>query len=385
MDPDLSLLRGLVGDVEEFASSVWGIRPLHRASGRSFEDLLSVGAIERLLTSAARRPTFRLVRDGVTLPPDRSTRTVRMAGAVLDDVADLGRIAAAVDEGATLVLQGLQRTTVELAELCRSLERATSHPVQATAYLTPPGAAGLALHHDEHDVLVLQIEGTKAWDVAGPGPLRLVPGDVLYLPTGTRHAAAAQEGMSLHLTLGLLRITWGDVVRRLVGDMEGMSRPLPLGYARSGSFAGEVREVLERTARDLLAADPAAVAADEVHRAVTRRRPLPLGQLRSVLALPHLTGEDRILRRPDHPAAIDPRPGEDGRCVLHLVDRELLFPQGARPAVEQLLAADGPVRVGDLEDLEPHGQLVLARRLVREGLVVVVDDGGQAPLPGSIR
>lgn len=385
MDADLAVLRDLVGDVDEFAGTVWGRRPLHRSSGRTFGDLLSVPSIERLLTSAARRPTFRLVRDGTTLPPERSTRVVRMAGAVLDDVADLDRIAAAVDEGATLVLQGLQRTTLELAELCRSLERATSHPVQANAYLTPPGAAGLAPHHDEHDVLVLQISGSKAWDIGGLGGLRLAPGDVLYLPTGTRHSAAAQDGTSLHLTLGLLRVTWGDVVRRALVGVDELDRPLPLGYARSETLAAEIRGVLERTAQDLVAADVSALAADEVRRAVSRRRPLPLGQLRSVLALPHLTVDDQIARRSDHAATIDDRTGEDGRYVLRLVDRELLFPKGARPAVEQLLAADGPVRIGDLEDLEPNGQLVLARRLVREGLVVVVEEPGQVPLPGSIR
>ncbi|HVF31629.1 MAG TPA: cupin domain-containing protein [Acidimicrobiales bacterium] len=374
MDPDLARLAALVGDVEAFAESVWGRRPMHRSSGTTFDGLLSLRSIERLLASAARRPTFRLVQDGATLPPDRSTRRVRMAGASLDDVADLAKIAAAVDSGATLVLQGLQRTTVELAELCRSVERATSHPVQANAYLTPPGSAGLARHHDEHDVLVLQVAGSKAWDVDDLGPLELVAGDVLYLPAGTRHSAAAQDGMSLHLSLGLLRVTWGDLVGRALSGMEGLDRPLPLGYARTGALAGELRDVLDRLAKSLSDADAEALAADEVERARSRRLPLPVGQLRSVLALPGLDGDSRVSRRPDHPAVLATTPDDDDRFVLRLVDRELLLPEGARPAVAQLLAADGPIRVGDLAGLEPHGQLVLARRLVREGLLVVVDD-----------
>ncbi len=370
MDADGALLARLVGDVDHFASSIWGRRSLHRTSGTSFEDVLSIDGIERLLASAARRPTFRLVRDGVTLPVDRSTRTLRMAGATLDDVADLARIAGAVDEGATLVLQGLQRTSIELAELCRGLERATSHPVQANAYLTPGGAAGLARHHDDHDVLVLQVAGSKAWDIEDLGPRLLVAGDVAYLPAGTRHEAAAQEGMSLHLTLGLLRVTWRELVGRAVADVPGLDQPLPLGYGRSPDLlARELRQVLDRTAEHLASADAPALADREADRALDRRLPLPLGQLRSVLALPSLDVDAVVRRRPDHRATIDDG-AADGRFVLRLVDRSLELSDAARPAVEQLLGAEA-IRVGDLADLEPHGQLVLARRLVREGLLVV--------------
>lgn len=100
-------------------------RPMHRSTGTSFEHLLAVRRIEELHTTAARRPTFRLVRHGVTLPDARSTRPLRLGGKLIDDVADLGVIAAAVHEGATLLMQSLQRTVIDIATFCRSLERAT--------------------------------------------------------------------------------------------------------------------------------------------------------------------------------------------------------------------------------------------------------------------
>ena len=40
--------------------------------------------------------------------------------------------------------------------------------MQANAYLTPAGAAGLAPHHDTHDVFVLQVAGAKHWTVRAP-------------------------------------------------------------------------------------------------------------------------------------------------------------------------------------------------------------------------
>src|SRR5690606_40621538 len=44
----------------------------------------------------------------------------------------------------------------------------------------------------------------------------LTGGDALYLPRGVVHSAAAQRGVSLHLTVGVLATTVHDVLRELV-------------------------------------------------------------------------------------------------------------------------------------------------------------------------
>ena len=119
--------------------------------------------------------------------------------------------------------------------------------VQANAYLTPPGAQGFRVHYDTHDVLVLQVEGEKAWRVwpgqplphptrrtpwqremtpeGEPAGLTLRPGEVLYLPRGTLHDARGQAGAaSLHLTIGLLEPSWADAMRLLLDRLEA-TRP----------------------------------------------------------------------------------------------------------------------------------------------------------------
>ena len=373
MDADLRALARCVGDVDAFAADHWGRRPMLRPAAGAFDDLLSVEAIEQLLVATARRPTFRLVRDGETLPAASYTTTVRLGGATLDDAADVGRIAALVDEGATLVLQGLQRTWLPLAQFCRSLERATSHAVQANAYLTPAGAAGLGRHRDTHDVLVLQLVGAKRWDIDGLGDLTLAAGDVLYLPTGTGHAAAAQETLSLHLTIGLLRDTYAAAVRRLVDELD-LDRPLPLGYAhpdRVDAFAADLADVLASTAKHLADADPGAVAEREARRSRRRRRPLWTGHLQSVLRLGDVDDRTRLRRRVDNAARLVDEPADDGRLVLELADRRLRLPQHTKRALVALLGND-EVAVGDLPGLDHDGRAVLARRLVREGLLEIV-------------
>jgi lysine-specific demethylase/histidyl-hydroxylase NO66 len=364
----------LVGDPHAFERDHWGRRPLLRRSQLDFRDLLDVEAVERLLLTSARRPTFRLVQDGRTLPPERSTSPVPMGGTSLDDVADVAKVADAVGAGATLVLQALQRTWPPLIDLCRRLERELSHPVQANAYLTPAGASGLARHADDHDVLVLQLTGRKAWDVAILGGITMTAGDVLYLPAGTEHAATAQDDMSLHLTLGIHRVTYAQVVQRALRQVEGaeLTAPLPIGFAapeRDGGLAALLADRLDIAAGALRSLDALQVARREQQRARTRRAPLGAGRLASTLAADDLDLSTAVVAPADHPADLG-APAADGRIVLHLRDREVHLPPATRPALDCLLAGD-PVKVGELPGLSDASRLVVARRLVREGWLLV--------------
>src|ERR671913_1917549 len=218
-------LNRCVGDTEAFRTNVFGAAPhLHR-SPVPFDDLLSLGDVDRAISgSGLRHPALRLVRDGRALDPATFTRPARTGATRYADLVDPGRVLDRFADGATIVLQSLHRWWPPVARFCRGLELALGHPLQANAYLTPPGAAGLAPHHDTHDVFVLQVAGTKHWVMREPvldAPLDrhvsdhaacaarpvlleadLAPGDAMYIPRGVVHSAAAQERLSLHLTVG---------------------------------------------------------------------------------------------------------------------------------------------------------------------------------------
>ncbi len=188
------------------------------------------------------------MRDGTVLPERGYTRGATLAGRPLTGLVD-GRTA--VEEfrkGATVVFQGLHRSFPPLVDLISELELELGHPCQANAYLTPPGSQGFAVHADTHDVFVLQTAGTKQWELhAPPGhpeqgdeePL-LEPGHVMYLPTGTPHAARAQDTVSLHITIGINQLTWRGLVERSLSSLaaEVPSDHLPAGYLDGPAGAG---------------------------------------------------------------------------------------------------------------------------------------------------
>ena len=47
----------------------------------------------------------------------------------------------------------------------------------------------------------------------------LEPGHVMYLPTGTPHAARAQDTVSLHITIGINQLTWRGLVERSLSSL----------------------------------------------------------------------------------------------------------------------------------------------------------------------
>ena len=387
-------LARLVGDPERFTAEHFGRRPLLRRHAWDARAPLTVDDVDDLLTGGRLRwPAFRLVEQGRTIPTRDCTRSGTIGGQRVTDLPDLGRILAHVDDGATLVLQGLHRYHAPVADLCSQLERSLSHPVQANAYLTPPGSRGLNVHHDTHDVFALQTHGHKHWVVHEPavevplpsqpwssskhtaGPLlldtELAPGDLLYLPRGAPHAAETVGEVSLHLTIGVRVITFYDLVqraaRRLVDD-PALREALPAGWEHDRAvLVAELTDRLARAGSGLAAVDTDDLVAE---LADARRDARPVdrrGQLRELVHLDAIDDRTVVAPRPGLEVALESR---GDRVALRLPDREVVLPAAAGPVVAELL--DGPpLHVGDLADrVDADSRLVLVRRLVREGALV---------------
>jgi ribosomal protein L16 Arg81 hydroxylase len=392
-----SAIEVCAGDPAAFVRDHWARAPLLRrgAGADGFDDLLSLADVDRILaTSSPRTPAFRMVKDGQPLPPATYTRSGRIGSQPLSDLADPGRIFDHFHAGATIVLQGLHRYWAPLTGFCRQLELFLTHPVQVNAYLTPPSSRGLGVHHDTHDVFVLQVHGRKlwqVWDAAVPFPLahqkklppgadaptaapqvdaELAPGDCLYVPRGFRHAARTAEVASLHLTIGMLTYNWNELLREVVElatEETWFREGLPIGFAEDpDALAASLGERVAELRRFLDKVDLGPVADRAASRFWSSRPPPLEGQLRQLLALDELDDATVVRRRPGTTCRLAVA---GDRLEVLLGDRTLAMPARLEPVMRQILDA-GSFAVADLAGhLDGPSRLVVVRRLVREGLL----------------
>ncbi|MFI0798003.1 cupin domain-containing protein [Amycolatopsis lurida] len=387
-------------DIGEFAARHWGREPLLRRTGGDFGDLLDLDGVDELLSRRGlRTPFLRLARDGAVVDSRSFTGGAGVGAEIGDQVRD-DRVAALFAEGGTIVLQGLHRIWPGIIDFTTLLAGELGHPAQVNAYITPPSSQGFSAHYDVHDVFVLQLAGRKRWKVHAPvhpSPLRdqpwgehadavaarardddpvidevLEPGDVMYLPRGWLHSATALGDVSAHLTIGVHVITAFAVVEAftaLVGSEERLRASLPLGIDVADPDRLEAH--VESTRENLIAA-LRAVPADAIARHVRDRtwqgnRPEPLAPVATARFVLGLGDGDRVRRR----EGLRFRIGDtaDGRIVLELPDRRLSLPSATSAALTALL--DGRTwRLGEIPGLDRADQLVLVRRLLREGVLM---------------
>jgi lysine-specific demethylase/histidyl-hydroxylase NO66 len=371
----------LSGDAQNFVEKVWASHVhVHHTDPADLVGLLSFDDVDELLTATAiRTPAVRLAQDGSVLAQSRYTRSgATLAGQALTGLVDARKVIDLFEGGATVVLQGLHRYWPPLTRLVAELELALGHPCQANAYLTPPGSQGFAVHSDSHDVFVFQTHGSKLWEVhpapgedGDPREVLLEPGLSMYLPTGTPHAARAQDAVSLHVTIGVNQITWRTLLDRAVSramEEVGADAHLPAGYLEEPDLlAGGLGERLGSLLDALAATDVTRLADDQTRSFLEKRNAHLRGSLVDRMSLGSVKGDTTLRRRPGKPCLLRP---DGDRLHLLLGDRRMTVPARITDAVERVrtLGAFTPDDLG----LDPESALVLCRRLIREGLLEVV-------------
>lgn len=371
-----------IGDPEGFLRGTWGRQPTFHGGEDplGFADLLTLDDVDRILsTTSLRTPAFRLVQAGEQIPETAYTRSGTTGSKPVAGMADPARVFELFRGGATIVFQGLHRYHEPVTRFCRELEVELGHPCQVNAYVTPAGAQGLELHDDPHDVFVLQAFGHKSWEIhTAPGeserePLRaeIGPGDCIYMPTGTPHAASTQRSLSGHLTVGVHVVAWRELVRAALDRVAAdplLEAPLPAGWtADLDGLERSLRARLLGAGAALDALDAREIVDARFERFLSTRPPLIRGALVDQGALDGIADGSRLARRGGSICVIRVR---GDRLVVLLGDRRLEMPAWLEPAMRRVAATPSFV-VGDLADVlpDPAARAVLARRLVREGLL----------------
>src|SRR3984893_18263621 len=285
--------------VETFLDEIWAATHYHvkRGSPGYFDSLLDgSAAVEQLFESYRREPSaVRLVRGDEKHGSDR----------LADGSLDLVRVRNDFADGYTVVLDDVEQYVRAIASLAHAIEVELNFATKVNAYVTPPGSQGFLAHYDEHDVLILQIQGSKVWHLyngadvpphemrrrepvamAGlplPTDVRLEEGDVLYLPRGRVHAAEATSEPSVHLTVGIHAPTLLALVTRALYSLsysdDRVHTQLPPRHLDDpdirASVVGLVRDVVEALEEPSVIADGLASLEEDL---VKRGRCPPVGQ-----------------------------------------------------------------------------------------------------------
>ena len=318
-------------------------------------------------------------------------------GAEIGDQLDSTKVLERFADGATLVLQGLHRTWEPIARFTRELVSDLGHPVQVNAYITPDSSRGFDPHYDTHDVFIIQIAGAKRWTIHEPvhrHPLPsqpwtdqrdavaaraqeeptidavFEPGDVLYLPRGWLHSAVAQGGTSIHLTLGVRATTRHDLLLTLMADAgqdEELRRPLALGldYTDPEALSPDLHATLAAARAHLDAAEPETLGRAMQESFADAARPGPVRPLATLDVMEDLSESSAIGWRDSLRAQVR---DEDETVRIDLGTKVVSLPAEASAAVHALRTGDQ--QAGSLPGLDRESSLVVARRLLREGIVV---------------
>lgn len=335
----------------------------------------------------------------VHLAPELTWHSANASGPApgLDDVRDAAdfreRIGAFHARNYSVRFPDLRPLSAELDLLARSLELLIQGPVTASAFWSRGGMRA-PVHYDDHDLIVVQLHGTKRWyvstrpselfntwrGVSGNPPdlgphevLDLAPGDLMYLPRGTFHTVDS-DTESVHLAIGFTPLTLREAVIAALDHLSDLNRPLRATVA--GQLEGADLDPLGPAVAEAVAQLlNAARAPGFVTAALQRRASRAVGDL-TRLARPaqapalHL---DTVLRQAD--GAFTQLGANADTIDVAYPGGHLYIHRGAQEAVvfiahtERFRVRDLPGPIGD------EVRLALAARFVEVGFLEVASPG----------
>lgn len=385
-------------DLVTFKCNYWESKPLVSCGndGARFADLLSLAAVDGILGhSSLRSDDVRVTRNGEAIP----FRDLSNVGAN-DSEGGLEALYQEYRRGSSIVLLFLHERWPPIKMLCQSLSSELSSRVQANMYLTPPEAQALKTHYDTHDVLVLQIHGKKRWrlfdravemplshhrytgdeDISLGSPMMevtLSAGDVMYVPRGYPHDAESADGASLHLTIGVLPITWASVVLRAVQSAIDsnpvLRQSLPPGFASDQDLHAASVTRLAELMTDVLQGMDLALAIGEARAAALRgRQPSLGGHLLDLEAVPYLGLHTRLRCRKDTGVSVTST--DETICVV-FHSKCVEFPAYVEEDIRFITEAKEFAPCELPGNLDPKSKLVLVSRLLVEGLLTTTQRG----------
>lgn len=225
---------------EKFISEYFGKEPLFiSGEKRKFHSVFTLDAFNSIINSN------QLIYPKVRVTDHRNTihkydliedkdRYINNVNNILEP----RRLIAAIGRGGSLVFDKIQQHSADLEDFTDALAEDMNTHINVNAYYTSRNQKGVNPHFDRHDVLAVQIHGSKRWyykkdqhllsksirnqkvpdideSFSGWESVLLNEGDILYCPRGVWHFTKTENLSSLHLAFGLYPLTLGDWLKKI--------------------------------------------------------------------------------------------------------------------------------------------------------------------------
>jgi hypothetical protein len=353
---------------------------VQRESPGFYRDFLTPGDLDLALKSEQLPAAFvGVVKEGARYLPEEWSRVAESNG-TSQRVAIPEKLSGLHSEGATLILNQADRAVPSLKIACRELTSEFGFPIQANVYVTPRGSSGFSKHADDHEVLVMQIAGTKRWLLypsnvppdSPPVEIDMQPGDLLYLPRGLAHAARSQDQNSIHVTLGLRpAYTYQliDELAAIAAEDPDFQQPAPPRFADDRA-RGEFGAAFLRDLTGLMSkTTPAELMERRLNFHVGNQAQGWQARLSDLLLIRDMTLETIVRRRAGVSAVIK----GDGKFLgVEFADRRVLVPGFLKCALDLILGGD-TFAVLEIEGMiDDRGKVRLASEFVKAGLLRIV-------------
>ncbi|OCQ90714.1 hypothetical protein BCD67_03065 [Oscillatoriales cyanobacterium USR001] len=221
-------------DSHKFFEEYWTEKALLISGNgrRNFSDLFSWSKLNYLLNFTDLDDSDIHLIVGGKLKPVKEFKTNEVLAQI--------RVMQLLQKGATLRLNSIHTRVPEIAEFVSELGYEIGYNrINVNMYCSWPNQVGSTSHYDPRDVFILQIEGSKKWNIFQPTikyPIAqesaldtppkdpyltctLEPGDVLYIPRGHWHYPIGTDRESVHLTIGIKVAAGIDLMEWLLNEL----------------------------------------------------------------------------------------------------------------------------------------------------------------------
>ena len=206
----------------------------------NYENLLTLSDINNFFSrNDLQLPFIRMAKDGNPVPYEEYLLDISAANG-FDRIINVDKVLSKYHNGTTIILNAGQLIFNNLRKLCSKLEDFFNFRINANIYITPKNNQGFTPHVDGHDVIILQIEGEKDWEIYRPiqslpnssqagdlnaeirngkelkhlKSIKLSKGNFMYIPRGFIHEAKCSNEHSIHITIGLFPLLWTNLVSK---------------------------------------------------------------------------------------------------------------------------------------------------------------------------